>query len=383
MIKFCKTGWPKVNESIRPYWQVGGVLTLHKDKLLLYNTHVVVPASLQSQTLSKLHQGHQGIDRCRQRARISVWWPGISSQIEDWVKNCLHCAECNRPRKEPLRPSELPAYPWQKVGTDLFLLNGATYIVIVDYFSRYPEVIKLASTTSQSVIAALKSTSVRHGILEIVVSDNGPQYCSQEFTEFAKAYSFSHITNSSPHYPQSNGHVERAVKTVKKLLTDSGDHNLSLLACRTTLLPWCGYSPAELLMGRTICSNLPQPQEKFTLKWPYLADFRAQNQMFKQKQKRDFDRRHKVKELPSLPDDTKVFVTTDGHPTSGRVVEPANAPRSHIVQTQTGLLRRNRSQLNVMLTPERNNIQPTTQNRAPIQTCSRIGTLIVPPVRLS
>ena len=156
--------------------------------------------------------------------------------------------------------------------------------------------IKLASTTSQSVIAALQSTFARHGIPEIVVSDNGPQYSSQEFTEFAKAYSFSHIT-SSPHYPQSNGHVERAVKTVKKLLTDSGDHNLSLLAYRTTPIPWCGYSPAELLMGRTIRSDLPQPQEKFPPKWPYLADFRAQNQMFKRKQKRDFDRRHKVKEF--------------------------------------------------------------------------------------
>ena len=227
------------------------ILTLHKDKLLLYNACVVIPASLQSQTLLKLHQG---IDRCRQRARISVWWPGISSEIEDWVKNCLHCAECNRPTKEPLMGSELPAYPWQKVGTDLFVLNGATYVVIVDYFSRYPEVIKLALTTSQSIIAALKSNYVRCSIPEIVVSDNGPQYSSQEFTGFAKAYSFSHIT-SSLHYPQSNGHMERAVKTVKNLLTDSGDHNLS------TPLTWCGYSPAELLMGRTIRSDLPQPQE--------------------------------------------------------------------------------------------------------------------------
>ena len=212
------------------------------------------------------------------------------------------------------------------------------------------------------------------------MSDNGPQYSSQEITEFAKAYSFSHIT-SSPHYPQSNGHVERAVKTVKKLLTDSGDHNLSLLAYRTTPLPWCGYSPAELLIGRTVRSDLPQPQEKLTPEWPYLADFRAQNQMFKQKQKRDFDRRYKVKELPSLPDDTEVFVTTDVHPTYGRVVKPANTPRSHIVQTQIGLLRCNRSQLNIMPTPEQNSIQPTTQNRAPIQICSRTGTLIVPTDR--
>ena len=166
---------------------------------------------------------------------------------------------------------------------------------MLSLLTTFPAILKSLSWHRQPlkcVLTALKSTFTRHGIQGIVVSDNGPQYSSQEFTEFTKAHSFSHVT-SSPHYPQSNGHVEHAVKTVKKLLTDSGDHNLLVLAYRTTPLLWCGHLPAELLMGRTIRSDLPQPQEKFTPKWPYLADFRAQNQMFKQKQKRDFDHRHK------------------------------------------------------------------------------------------
>ena len=158
--RYCRNGWPSkpnVDEPIRPYWEVRGELTLHDD-LLLYNTRVVVPASLQKETLAKLHHGHQGIDRCRQQARISVWWPGISKQIKECDKKCQHCAKLNRPRKEPLIPSALPVYPWQKVGADLFVFDRATYIVIVDYFSRYPEVIKLTSITSQSIIAALKTT---------------------------------------------------------------------------------------------------------------------------------------------------------------------------------------------------------------------------------
>ena len=289
--EYCRKGWPKkhnVTELVRPYWEVRGELTLCND-LLLYNTRIVVPTSMQLEMLSKLHQGHQGIERCRQRAQISVWWPGISSQIEEWVKMCQRCAKVNQPRKEPLMPSALPTYPWQKVGTDLFVLKQANYLVVVDYFSRYPEVIKLTSTTSQSVIVALKSTFGRHGIPEIVVSDNGPQYSSHEFSEFAKTYSFSHIT-SSPHYPQSNGHAERAVKTVKKLLTDADDPCLSLLAYRTTPLPWCGYSPSELLMGRRIRSDVPQVHDKLVPNWPYLPDFRRCDDKFKQKQKRDFDR---------------------------------------------------------------------------------------------
>ena len=146
----------------------------------------------------KLHHGHQGIDRCRQQAKISVWWPGLSRHVEDFVRKCEHCAKHAVPRKEPMIPSTLPDYPWQKVGTDLFVLGKDTYIVIVDYFSRYPEIMKLTSTTSLSIISALKGIFARHGIPETVVSDNGPQYSSQEFAEFAQAYSFHHVT-SSPH----------------------------------------------------------------------------------------------------------------------------------------------------------------------------------------
>ena len=85
--KYCRSGWPtkhNASDLVRPYWEVREHLTLHKN-LLLYNSRIVVPiaTSLQQETLSKLHQGHQGIDRCRQRAKISVWWPGLSAQIND------------------------------------------------------------------------------------------------------------------------------------------------------------------------------------------------------------------------------------------------------------------------------------------------------------
>ena len=117
------------------------------------------------------------------------------------------------PPKEPLLPTSLPtslpAYPWQRIGTDLFQVNNKTYLIAVDFFSRYPEVITLSSTTSKSIIMALKTLFARHGIPETVVSgDNGPQYSSEEFKQFAEEYNFTHST-SSPHYPQSNGQAER------------------------------------------------------------------------------------------------------------------------------------------------------------------------------
>ena len=141
MIKYCRTGWSgktHINDAIAPYWEAREDLTLHGN-LLLYGSRVVVPASKQLETIQKIHEGHQGIQRCRLRARISVWWPVLSRQIEEdspeAVKMCSHCARESIPRKEPLMPSALPDYPWQKIGSDLFLLNGKTYLIAIDYFS--------------------------------------------------------------------------------------------------------------------------------------------------------------------------------------------------------------------------------------------------------
>ena len=104
--------------------------------------------------------------------------------------------------------STLPEYPWQKVGSDMFHLNGATYLLIVDYYSRYPEIVKMMSTTSESTIKGLRSIFSRLGIPEVLNSDNGPQYASKAMEDFAKSYGFNHIT-SSPHYPQGNALAER------------------------------------------------------------------------------------------------------------------------------------------------------------------------------
>ena len=132
-------------------------------------------------------------------------------------------------------PTPLPSYPWQMIGSDLFVLKGDTYLLAVDYYSRFPEVIKLSSTVSTSVIAALKTLFARYGIPEILRSDNGPQYSSEEFAQFMKSYSIEHIT-SSPKFPQSNGQAERMVRTVKHILKRSKDPYRAMLSYRTTPL---------------------------------------------------------------------------------------------------------------------------------------------------
>ena len=102
--------------------------------------------------------------------------------------------------KEPLLTIPLPKHPWERVAADLFQLDGSTYPLVVDYFSRHPKVIKLNTTTSKTVTSSLKSIFSCHGAPFILMNDNGPQFDSSEMKTFANNYGFHHIT-SSPHYP--------------------------------------------------------------------------------------------------------------------------------------------------------------------------------------
>ena len=168
----------------------------------------------------------------------NIWWPGISKHIEDLVEQCPTCVKEHTPGKEPLIPTDLPDYPWQKIGSDLFFMNGANYLIVVNYFFRYFETIKLKSITSGSIIEELKINFFQ---IETVISDNGQQYSSCEFAEFALSYQFQHIT-SSPLFPQSNGQAERTVQTAERLLKMLKTHTwllfhstslVQLISCRT------------------------------------------------------------------------------------------------------------------------------------------------------
>ena len=292
---FCKEGWPDQlvrSKQLHPYWGARHKFTT-VDGLLLYGSCIVVPSSLQEETLNKIHTGHLGVQKCLLRSRTSVWWPGMSSQLKRKIQECRQCREHLVQRKEPLIPSQLPAYPWEEVGADLFQLRGVTYLLVVDYFSKFPELIKLTSTTAPSVINALKAVFARHGIPSCLRSDNGPQFDCTEMERFATSYGFKHRT-SSPRYPQSNGQVERAVQTIKNLLRKSDDPFLSLVY-RSTPLQWCDKSPAELCMGRKLNTNLPLLQDALIPKWSYLSQYR-QDDKYKQRIKQNYDRRHRAVE---------------------------------------------------------------------------------------
>ena len=178
--------------------------------------------------------------------------------------------------------------------------------------------------------------------------------------------------------------AERFVQTVKRLLKQYEDLNLALLTYRATPLPWCNRSPAELLMGRCIRTSLPQTDKQLTPQWPYLEEFRKSDQALKMRQKKDFDRRHRVHKLPDIPDNTNVWVTSGETPIQGQVQSSAGAPRSYIVETPTGSVRRNRSQLRAVPdVPHLTMTESTTPEPNRVMTRIQTGTQIHPPDRLN
>ena len=295
---FCQNGWPenaKLEKLLKPYAAVKFELSI-VGGLLLKGNRIVIPQKLRTDMIEKLHAGHQGLSKCRRRAQHSVWWPNIGKALKEKVFNCPICCQHRLAPTEPLIPSELPDRPWQKVATDLFEFQKSQYLLVIDYYSRFIEIAKLSTTTSTNVITHLKSIFSRHGVPETVRSDNGPQYSSEQFAEFANQYGFSHIT-SSPKYPQSNGAAERAVRTIKDLLkknkTHNGDMYMAMLAYRSTPLE-NGLSPAELLMGRKLRTSVPVEPKQLNPKVPNQSQLRQKEHQQREKQRLNFNKRHRA-----------------------------------------------------------------------------------------
>uniref|UniRef100_A0A3B3XIK9 Integrase catalytic domain-containing protein n=1 Tax=Poecilia mexicana TaxID=48701 RepID=A0A3B3XIK9_9TELE len=237
--------------------------------------------------------------------------------------------------------TDVPTGPWQKVGTDLCHLNGKDYLVIIDYHSNYPEIAQLFNTSAAGVITHMKSVFSRHGIPLVVISDNGPQYNCREFRQFSQDYGFQHIT-SSPLHPQGNGKAEKGVQIIKRLLkksSDSGsDPYLALLSYRTAPLA-CGFSPAELLMGRKLRTTLPH----LSLKTNTKQQMGKQTEL-KLKQKENYDKT--ARRLRALEENDTVRVEDHGMWERKATVLKEVSPRSYEIRTDDGqVLRRNRRSL--------------------------------------
>ena len=174
------------------------------------------------------------------------------------------------------------------------------------------------------------------------------------------------------------------VRTVKKLLEHSTDPYRALLSYRATHLPCCGLNPAELLMGRKIRTDIPQVKNHLVPKWEHIQNFRTLDQQYKQTQKENYNRQHRVRTLPELPENQAVWIGIRGQSgpqIPGQISCPASTPHSYIVETLSGELHRNRAHLWTQSDAQLSETAdaPTTTNYSSPVTHLQTGTSIRPP----
>ena len=256
--QLTQQGWPHQRRHVpclaRRYWDFRDELSTD-DGMLLKGPRLIIPGELQEEYLSCLHEGHLSASKVQENAKQHMYWTGIDVDIEDYTKRCQECIKRSQVPKEPLLPHDIPEGPWRKLGIDYFTFDGNSYVLICDYFSKFPFLYR-AKTSFWSLRDRLIDLFSIEGYPDETVSDNGPPFQSKEFAKFLSGLGIKH-TPSSPGYPHSNGFIERHIQTVKNMLSKSSNTlSFQVLAdLRTTHIGTGLPSPAEILHGRNLTTR--------------------------------------------------------------------------------------------------------------------------------
>lgn len=170
------------DNALAPYDSKRDLLTVVQG-CLLWGNQVIVPPILRPQVPQELHAGHTGVVKMKAMARSYVWWPGMDAQSEQQAKACHSCQRNQKsPSPSPLHSWPWPETPWQRIHVNFAgPLEGHMFLVVVDAHLKWPEVQRMDSITTLKTIQALRSLFSLHGLPEVLVSDNGPQFTLSEF----------------------------------------------------------------------------------------------------------------------------------------------------------------------------------------------------------
>ena len=313
---------------------------------------IIIPTNCRDSILADLHKSHEGASRSLSLARTCVYWPGMEADVMDYIKQCVTCIDNAKMPVETLHPHEVPTGPWMKVGMDFFQDDsGQKFLIVADYFSKFPFVFPVASTHHRKTLTHLRDLFSTEGVPAVVMTDNGPPFNGEEFQRFAREFNFKHQT-SSPHFHQSNGFIEAMVKKVKAAYkkTDRSPNAQAraLLQLRDTPIAKDLPSPAEILHGRP-AQGAVIPRRHKPVNIPRI---RRRLLEIQNTQKEHFDRAHRARDERILKVSEQVrFFPQKQHGAkvkwlTGTVREILERGRSYIVEGPNGKkYRRNRAHL--------------------------------------
>jgi len=303
VLNYTLTGWPSYvsSKELKPYFTRRHELTADQG-CVLWGMRVIIPPSLRNRLLQELHEEHPGIVAMKSIARSYIWWPNLDAEIELMVKSCEVCQAVRKaPPSAPLYPWRWPTRMWQRVHIDFAEKDGNYFLGLIDSHSKWIEVAHMRSTTAQSTIDQMRLWFAAYGLPEEVVSDNGSQFISQDFTNFLKQNGVKQ-TLVPPYHPSSNGAAERTVQILKQALRKHAEsmkrggnkrslkHQLAncLFQYRNTPHSVTGVTPSELFLKR-------KPRTKFSVLLPNMEDH-IRDQQGKQQRQHDKSR-VKMREL--------------------------------------------------------------------------------------
>lgn len=237
VLKCLRSSWPtKINDPILQIMYNRRESLSESNGCILMSERIVIPFMLQKIVLKQLHSSHPGIVRMKALARSHVYWPRIDHDIENLVRTCTRCASAAKmPRKTNLASWPLPKRAWERVHIDYAgPYEGHNYLVVVDAYSKWPEIFIMGQTTTTATVAKLSELFARFGFPETLVSDNGTQFSSEMFEQFCMVSGINHM-RSPPYHPQSNGQAERFVDTFKRALAKAKGEEITATNLQTFL----------------------------------------------------------------------------------------------------------------------------------------------------
>ncbi|KMQ87732.1 hypothetical protein RF55_12904 [Lasius niger] len=231
--------------------------------IIFRKDRVVIPKTLTNKILKELHAGHFGSVKMKSLSRSFCWWSHMDKEIEDIVKNCKFCHTfSNNPSCKIKHHWETATEPLQRVHVDFagpFL--GYNFLVLVDAYTRWPEVHIMKNITTDSTITKCREIFTTFGLPQVLVSHNGRTFISRKFQKFLESNGIFHKC-TAPYHPAINGLAESFVQTFKQalrklnLIDTDIKINLQLFYYRLTSHQELSKSPAEMMFGRKLRCRL-------------------------------------------------------------------------------------------------------------------------------
>merc|ERR1712055_331428 len=242
--------------------------------VLFFGARIIVPTVLQARLLEELHQTHMGAAKMKETSRKYFWWPKITAHIDNLVKRCLGCSKFRRKSPNTVScPWPFARRPMERVHIDYCEYRGKMLFVMIDAYTKYIWCRNMnCDTTSTATLVTLYEWFTEcSGFPATLVSDNGTNFASREFSDHMKTWGIKHLF-SPPHHPASNGLAEKAVHIVKDKLKkcETPAKPLSLQAHLTDILriyrgtihSTTVETPYELMQHHPAPSLFPQLQIK-------------------------------------------------------------------------------------------------------------------------